>query len=231
MFTVATWNSNRGLGEHPSLDKLDFANKLSADLLIITDYGIGHASHRLGFSKTIVAERVLIGCKSGMIDQDAGSEIGLPTFVPFRWTSSTGILVKCVAAYAVTPIPMALSSLEKAIEVWGDWLRTGPALFLGDFNLWVGLQNASLADRSRRIHQKISSYGLQSAYHKYTGDEIGKEEHLTWEGSNGNTHIDFIFASSDMEIYQAVIEHPPRRARKYRDHSAVVATFKIGSAG
>lgn len=226
MFTVATWNSRSGLSDSgPNSSKLKFVDDLSADMTVITDYGVGAPIRHPMFASTLSAERVLVGTRQENTLHAGPSAVELPSFLPFTWEHAGSVPIKCLGLYAVTPIPKSLAALEQALEIWGAWLKSGPSLLLGDLNLWVGLKGRTLANRSAKIYDLILKHGFVSAYHGFTGEVLGKESEITWEGSNGRTHIDFVFHSADLKLRRCHIKHPDKGSRLYRDHSAVVATF------
>ena len=231
MFTVATWNSTKGLGPagKPNKDQLrkaEFVRGLPADLVVICDYGKGQPVD-LGFGFLEARGQTLVGSRQSKLERvDASSrdsEVEHATRVKYH--SEEDGIVNVLGLYANRSPPRSGSTLSNArailravFDIWGGWLQQPRTLLVGDLNIWEGLGKAD-AGPSRDIHDILRKMGFRSAFHEANDIEIGKERQnpgrhanpssMTYEQYDGETHIDYIFYSPDPKVtpHSGVIRH------------------------
>jgi exodeoxyribonuclease III len=85
----------------------------------------------------------------------------------------------------------------RTLEAYGDLLRSGPAVVMGDFNSGSTLDEVrSPSKRHQRLVDTLGDFGLTSAYHAFHGVEHGREKHATYFHQFKRArpwHIDFCF--------------------------------------
>lgn len=97
-----------------------------------------------------------------------------------------------------------IRSLNKALDVYGDFLRSAPAIVMGDFNsnaIWDNPRRQT--DFSRVALRLEREFGLQSAYHKFFNERFGSDSrgthHFRWN-ENAPFHIDYCFVPSTWRV-------------------------------
>lgn len=108
-----------------------------------------------------------------------------------------------------------------------------PFVVAGDFNMSTGYispaANEAIKLCAENIERWKSELGIVSAYHRYTGDELGLERHKTWhvtdrQAAKGQIphHIDYIFGPSEAEVSLCRMG-----GRWGSDHSQLIAEIEF----
>jgi hypothetical protein len=164
---------------------------------------------------------------------NAAERLFLP-IVARRGNRTVRILGCCVKDASGYAIP-ALDALER----YAEFLRAGPAIVAGDFNLTVRLDaKRPAARRCRPVMNQFAELGLRSVWHAYSGEDYGEESVPThfwrWQATpEAAFHIDYIFVSSDIAIRQVEIgTHADFAATAVSDHAPIIAdlTLRISKA-
>jgi exodeoxyribonuclease-3 len=93
-----------------------------------------------------------------------------------------------------------IAGLNRALDVYSDFLRNAPTVILGDFNanaIWDSPRRPT--DFSRTAGRMRDEFGLTSAYHAYFGEAFGAETRATyyfWWKKERPFHIDYCFVPS-----------------------------------
>jgi len=109
----------------------------------------------------------------------------------------------------------------KAIEYYHNWLSGTKIIVAGDFNNSVIWDKPKGKNNFSAIDQSLSRYGLDSAYHKHYGLEMGKEIHGTLyhqKQAHKPYHIDYVYLNEtaihdvrigDYETWITLSDHMP----------------------
>ena len=189
---LVTWNCYRG----PCLERAALLAPLDADIAVIQECaepssGIPkgaatwfgkNSAHGVG----VVARppfRVTRGPESDALDHTA-----FPAII----TGPTNFHL--LAIWAV-PRPSYVRALLHALEVYGDFLRTGPSVVAGDFNCFVHWQGAPPSTHHVELVRRLrEDFSLVSAYHSAPCFDAAAPEAPThffrWQ-ENRPFHIDY----------------------------------------
>jgi exonuclease III len=90
-----------------------------------------------------------------------------------------------------------IEGLHQAVEVYRDWLRSGPSIIIGDFNsnsIWDHEHHA--ASHTMLVQRLADEFGLVSSYHHFVREAHGAEQQATfyyrWQQTSP-FHIDYCF--------------------------------------
>ena len=193
MINIATWNSRGGLGDTNDSGKAAFLNSVDADLVIVSDYGVGTPTQKLIATNSKWAERILVSCRSGTLRSELQTDETLPTFLPVTYVDKESREYNILAVYAGTPLPKAYRSLNRTLTKWTKWLSERPSFIVGDLNIWVNLKDDCDRRGSRDLLARLEAMHFSSAYHALKRCEYGAENEMTYQDYQSDTHIDLYF--------------------------------------
>lgn len=223
----ATWNCQwGGLGEKVNKRKLDFLINLRPSLAVVSEYGRGGCCiERSIYADQVSGRGISIIEFSGCLRSYERSRIrhaNLPCVLPAVWRpESGGQEWRILGLWATGHASGYLMTSWLALDAYGEWLRDGPSVVMGDFNQ-SAVWSLNRPINFRNIIERFDDIGMHSAYHAANNVLHGEEEIKTFIGSKGwSTHIDFIFISKSARIERSLIVNGPS------DHAAVIADVSI----
>lgn len=124
--------------------------------------------------------------------------------------------------------PSRSGSALDAVTQLQDWLSNYRSAVVGDFNNNAAWDKALKPNKFRELSDRLASFGLASAYHRTTGEELGEESATThyWRKSDSTRyHIDYCFLHES--ISSTSVSIPTFDAwRSLSDHVPVVTEVK-----
>ena len=227
---IVTWNCNGGKfpKKFPELEKL----QPKADIAVIQE--IAEPKEQNNHCRWIYdtwAPKGVAVCTSNdwtvtpITKNPAAPGIFLPAKIngPFSfnllgvWTQSKGKYVE---------------SLKPALEVYKDFLLSGPSVILGDFNsntIWDGIHKKF--SHTMMVEKLRNEYGLVSAYHDYLHEEDGAESIPTFfEHRNQQEpyHLDYCFIPKSWKIKKVEVGKFDEWS-EISDHCPLIVDFSIPS--
>jgi exonuclease III len=151
----------------------------------------------------------------------------LKLFIPFtlnEYCQLLGVWTKAEGADVFSYV----GQLWKYLQIHRAQLHQNKTILLGDLN------SNSVWDKADRwwnhsdVVEELSAIGLQSVYHRQTGEAQGKESTPTFflqRNQEKAYHIDYVFASDDLSDQAHVEIGDPRDWLNFSDHMPVSLTI------
>lgn len=230
---VLGWNCTGGIGR-----KVRHVLAPTPDVAVLSEVGaecvelMGGSSHAAWIGARGKRGLAVVGLNGWQIedksDDDAPERLFLPVIAK-RADEEVRVLGCCVKNDSGYALPV-LGALER----YRDFLREGPTIVAGDFNLTVRLDaKRSAARRCQPVMDGLADLGFKSAWHEHSGEDYGAESIPThfwrWQATpEAAFHIDYIFASSDFAIRQVKIgTHADFAATAVSDHAPIIADLAL----
>lgn len=89
-----------------------------------------------------------------------------------------------------------LGPTRQAVARYSDFLRSSPSVIAGDLNNNIIWDKPGAASNHAELINELDGFGIESAYHSFTGSEVGRELHPTifWtRNAQKPYHIDYCF--------------------------------------
>jgi hypothetical protein len=93
------------------------------------------------------------------------------------------------------------AEVANAISTHSDWLRETPSIVAGDFNLFSAERTGSGLATVARVDAQLNKLGYVSAYHDFSGEDLGRETQHTFYfhwAQDARFHIDYCYVHQDL---------------------------------
>ena len=132
--------------------------------------------------------------------------------------------------------PRYVDDVMRTLDAFGDILRSGPAVLMGDFNSGISLSAVRPpVEAHTRMLAALADFGLVSAYHAFHGVEHGHEVHPTYRhrfNSSELWHIDFCFVPATWSASIKGVELlDDEQWRTASDHHPLKVNFQFQQSG
>lgn len=210
---LITWNCSRGRYD----EKRDKLLSLEPDIAIMQEASQSKTAYGqdfwYGFNPKIgiaVLTTNRLKIELGPVDDAA-----LWSIVPLKISGQFSLHLLAVWTRAEEKY---IQGLDKALDIYGDFLKAAPSVVVGDFNsnaIWDNPKRHT--DFSRVAYRLKTEFGLISAYHNHSHEPFGFESkathHYRWHKEEP-FHIDYCFIPSSWPVEDVKIG-------KYKDWGAI----------
>ena len=128
------------------------------------------------------------------------------------------------------PNPDYFSDLMNSLEAYDSFIKSGPSIILGDFNISPKIKGK--ADKFNTFNAHLETeYNLASTYHLFTHEPFGGETQTTlyfrWNEA-ATYHCDFIYLPKAFTGFIKSVVIPPYQDLDTSDHRPVICKIETG---
>lgn len=223
---IITWNCpNRSVDQ-----VIRLIEKKRPDILVIQEINepVINSLNRYGFFQESSNKGVAIATFNGYTLEKYRIDTNEPIFfIPVKISGS--ILFHMLAVWAQLT-PTYAKSIQTALNIYHNFLKSGPSVVLGDFNI-----NSNWDDHYKKynlptmVEEFESEFDLVSSYHKKMESDQVSEEHPTlywcWD-ENKKFHVDYCFVPKTWKI-ESVEVGSFEDWKEYSDHRPLIVDILV----
>lgn len=125
--------------------------------------------------------------------------------------------------------PDYYEDMMTSLAAYDDFIKSAPTIILGDFNISPKVKGKAAKFENLNAHLQ-TEYGLTSAYHVWTKEIFGEENHPTlyfqWQEKT-TFHCDFIYVPIALSKLIKSVSIPDYNSFNTSDHRPVICEFDV----